>query len=112
MKFFCHNPTTDLCIDSRQPIEGDCDLIVSVWDQMIGDDQTFFGVENPEGQILQFHWETNGGVSIDIPQAHLRGSRSKTASQAECRAFLEHFVQTGELPSTYGFAFNPWTAEA
>jgi hypothetical protein len=108
MKCFLFDAALGRNISSTEPIEMNCDQVLSEWDGLSRASGTFLGIVNLPGQVLQFMWEESEMVLIDVPLLEKGGSLTKESSFEECRELITR-IYKGENPlSLSDLRFVSW----
>ncbi len=108
MHYFLYDASTDREIESAHPVDGSLDVIVEEFHTVSQEDGSFFGVIDATGKVLQFYWDDEGIVHIDIPLPQKHGSMTKPTIAEDCLRMLE-LAYTGGDPSTWDdLKFIPW----
>jgi hypothetical protein len=72
-------------------------------------DGNFIGFVRDDGEILQFAWNSDGTMDVDVPMPARAGSLSRRASFEECRAILGPFAHGLRASSIPGMRFDKWS---
>lgn len=77
MRCFYYDVASEASVPSSDPVELDAAEAVAQWEHLSDEPGTFFGVYTPSGLVVQFLWEDDEQVQIDIPLVDRRGSLQK-----------------------------------
>jgi hypothetical protein len=109
MKYFFYDVTDDEYDDDESndgfEDDGTIDEILQSFYDLSEEDGSFLGLENEQGQVLQFMWNSNDDWIVDIPEMEKEGSWQKHADYDECVMFIEDFYNEKPI-DTSNFVFE------
>jgi len=111
MKYF-HCDITDYNNDEDESndvfsADGTLDEILQDFFDLPEEDGSFLGLENEQGQVIQFMWEGDNNWLVDIPVMEKEGSFQKHADYDGCVDFIEQFFNGGTIDISE-FTFEPF----
>lgn len=109
MKLFFSDYTANRHVSADEPLDVDLAGVLKEFDSLTDEDGCFLGIVDDKEQVLQFIYNSDGSLSIDIPVAEKKGSFHRdSASFEECRKILiaaQGGVRVDAIP---GLAFQHW----
>ncbi|MFI4875719.1 MAG: hypothetical protein ACIALR_10295 [Blastopirellula sp. JB062] len=108
MKYFYFDEGKKKGIDGGSPQPATLAEALAAWDAMTGEPLSFLGVVNDSGVTLQFMWDEDGTMVIDIPQPDRSGSWTKNCDLDECRQAIADFYAGDDPTQRAGLTFELW----
>ncbi|MCC9606575.1 hypothetical protein LOC68_17170 [Blastopirellula sp. JC732] len=108
MKYFYFDEGKEKGIDGNTPKEATQAEVLAAWDAMSGQALSFLGIVNDGGVTLQFMWEEDGSMVIDVPVPERGGSWTKTTDVAECKEVIAAFYDGVDPTKIAGLVFEEW----
>jgi len=108
--FYCDITDPDYDDDESDDVfsaDGTLDEILQDFFDLSEEDGSFLGLENEQGQVIQFMWEGDNNWLVDIPVMEKEGSFQKHADYDGCVDFIEQFFN-GIAVDTSKFIFEPF----
>lgn len=96
-------------ITPSDAVEMSCAEILAEWDSLSCEPGSFLGLCCQDWPVLQFMWEEDGQVIIDVPLPKMGGSLTKKSEAEEPRTIIVD-VFSGKNPQAIpGLRFVSWT---
>ncbi|TWT38612.1 hypothetical protein [Blastopirellula retiformator] len=108
MKYFYFDEGKEKGIDGSTSQAATLDEVLAAWDAISGAAHSFLGVVNDAGVTLQFMWEEDGSMVIDVPVPERKGSWTKTTDVAECKEAIAAFYDGVDPTQLPGLTFETW----
>jgi hypothetical protein len=109
MKIFYSDIRTDEHVPADSPKDVDITEALALFDNLSDAEGCFFGVLDAEERTLQFMYNKDGSLYIDMPLPARSGSACKDgASFEECRKMIIDFSLGLAPDSIPGLSFEPW----
>ena len=108
MKIFYSDYEVDEHIDGNDPMEFSHEEILSQFDEITDLEENFFGIIDNSNLTLQFYWEEDESISIDIPIPLKKGSLTKKSNREECRKIIENLDRKIDINAISGLHFQKW----
>lgn len=89
-KVFVSDPKRNYDILSNNPMNLTKKMALEEFDNISGCAKCFIGFIDDHSGTIQFYWEADGSVTIDVPIPEQKGSLMKSSTAKECRDFIVH----------------------
>lgn len=108
MKYFYFDEEKQKGIDSGSSKAATLQEVLAAWDAMSGQALSFLGVSSHVDVTVQFMWEEDGSMVIDIPIPERGGSWTKSGDVAECKQIITDFYGGADPKQIEGLTFEEW----
>lgn len=108
MKIFFSDYEIGEHIDGEEAIIVSHEDILSKFDEISDLEENFFGIIDNSNITIQFYWEEDGSISIDIPIPQKKGSLTKKSNHEECRKIIENIDRKIDISAINGLHFQKW----
>jgi hypothetical protein len=108
MRYFYCDTRTGSHIESSAAVNGSHADILLAWQSLSQSRGSFFGIFCESGQVLQFRWDSDRDVIIDIPTPEMHGSFTKLSSFQECTCCLMDCLSGSDPRFIPGLDFFQW----
>ena len=98
----------DRDIPAEEPITRTLEETLDEFDRLSDTEGNFLGICLPGGGVVQFIYDDEEGLTIDVPQPERRGSLTRSASFDECRRIIEGLGRDSSPTAIPGLFFTPW----
>lgn len=108
MKYFYFDEAKKKGIDGGSPRPATESEVLAAWDAMSGQPLSFLGIVNDADVTLQFMWEEDGSMVVDVPAPERSGSWTKTGDADECKRIIASFYAGADPTQIDGLTFEEW----
>ncbi|PQO44001.1 hypothetical protein [Blastopirellula marina] len=108
MKYFYFDEGKKKGIDGSTPQPATEAEVLAAWDAMSGQPLSFLGIVNEAGVTLQFMWEEDGSMVVDVPVPERSGSWTKTSDEADCKRIIADFYAGSDPTQIDDLTFEEW----
>lgn len=108
MKCYLNDAALGFSIPSSEPVEMECAEVLDEWDNLSRARSSFLGLAPPGFPAIQFYWDDDSSVCVDIPFPEQAGSLTKQATFEECAAIIEAILRGEDPREVPGLQFAPW----
>ncbi|UUO06865.1 hypothetical protein M4951_00795 [Blastopirellula sp. J2-11] len=108
MKYFYFDEGKQKGIDGGSPKEATLPEVLTAWEAMSGEPLSFLGIVSEAGVTVQFLWEEDESMVIDIPVPDKSGSWTKSCDAAECQQVIAGFYAGADPTQIDGLTFEEW----
>jgi hypothetical protein len=107
-KMFLSDYDDDRHIPSQSPVTRTLQEAMDEFENLSDSEGCFFGLIDESGNIVQFMWNADHSLTVDIPRPAQGGSLKKQASFDECLALLASFGNGIHVNRIPGLTFEAW----
>lgn len=109
MKLFFSDYTADRHVSADEALDVAFTKVLEEFESLTDEDGCFLGIMDDKEQVLQFIYNNDGTLSIDIPVPEKEGSFHRgSASFEECREILIASKHGVRIEAISGLAFQHW----
>ncbi len=108
MKCYFADVVVGVYIPSSAPVEMECEEILDEWDNLSRTRGSFFGIVPSDLPAIQFYWDDESSVCVDIPFPEQGGSLTKQSTFEECVEIIRAVLEGGDPRKVSGLTFVSW----
>ena len=108
---FLYDEERERVIPAAGPITVSIEQALDDFDRLSDTADNYIGFIRDDGEVLQFAWNGDSSLDIDVPVPARDGSFSRRSAFDECRALIEPFARGARISAIEGLRFDRWTTE-
>lgn len=111
LQMFLYDEEREREIPAADPLVVSIEQALDEFDRLSDTADNYIGFVRGDGEVLQFAWNDEGTLDIDIPVPFRDGSFNLRGPFEECRALIEPFAQGLPRKQIVGLRFDRWISD-